>query len=274
MSVAAEKIYYETGGRVRQNQLALTLNRRFGARISLTTGYTLGKVESDTDGAATFPANSYDLTGEMGRAANDVRHHFTLTGSIRAPWGVSVNPFVVATSGRPFNITTGRDTNGDTLFTERPAFASDLTKPGRIVTRYGAFDPNPAPGQELIPRNYGDGPGFFLVNLRLSRSFNFGPLSDLVRRRAAAPASSSPPPGVTKSPTQSAAAGGRSETPYSLTFSVQAQNLFNHTNAGTPVGNLRSTLFGQSNTLARLYGFGDRPSAGNRRFEAQVTLRF
>ena len=38
--------------------------------------------------------------------------------------------FMIANSGTPFNITTGRDTNGDTFFSERPAFATDLTKPG------------------------------------------------------------------------------------------------------------------------------------------------
>ena len=38
----------------------------------------------------------------------------------------------MATSGRPFNITVGRDLNGDTLFTDRPAFASDLSR-GSVV---------------------------------------------------------------------------------------------------------------------------------------------
>ena len=46
-----------------------------------------------------------------------------MTGNFRAPWGISLNPFVIVQSGRPFNITLGRDINGDTLNTERPAFA-------------------------------------------------------------------------------------------------------------------------------------------------------
>ena len=68
---------------------------------------------------------------------------------------------MIVRSGQPFNITTGRDNNGDTVFTDRPAFATDLAKPGVVVTRFGAFDPNPAPGQAIIPRNYGEGPGLF-----------------------------------------------------------------------------------------------------------------
>jgi len=61
-----------------------------------------------------------------------------------------VNTFIIANSGPPFNIITGHDTNGDTFFTERPAFATDLNKPGVIVTPLGAFDPNPSPGQTII----------------------------------------------------------------------------------------------------------------------------
>src|SRR2546421_1804587 len=77
-------------------------------------------------------------------------------------------------SGNPFNITIGRDINGDTLFTERPAFATDLSKPGVVVTRFGAFDPNPVAGEQIIPRNYGQGPGSIISNLRVSKTFGFG----------------------------------------------------------------------------------------------------
>src|SRR6185436_5619863 len=63
----------------------------------------------------------------------------------------------------------------DTLFTERPALATDLSKPGVIVTSYGAFDPNPLPGQVIIPRNYASGPSFFSINLRISKAIGFGP---------------------------------------------------------------------------------------------------
>ena len=37
--------------------------------------------------------------------------------------------FIGASSGVPFNITLGRDLNGDSLFTDRPAFASLFLKP-------------------------------------------------------------------------------------------------------------------------------------------------
>ena len=42
---------------------------------------------------------------------------------------LNFNPFVIYSTGRPFNIITGRDTNGDGVFTERPAFATAQTDP-------------------------------------------------------------------------------------------------------------------------------------------------
>src|SRR5207247_1147525 len=120
------------------------------------------------------PANSYDLSSEYGRSSQDVRHRFVITGNFRLPWEVSLSPFVIVASGRPFNITTGRDLNGDTLFNDRPAFATDPTKLGVVVTRWGVFDPNPTTSEQIIPRNFGTGPGSLTTNLRLSRTFGFG----------------------------------------------------------------------------------------------------
>src|SRR5438874_12122049 len=81
---------------------------------------------------------------------------------------------IVVSSGSPFNISIGVALNDDTLCTEPPAFASDLTKSGVVVTKFGAFHPNPTAGEVIIPRNYGQGPGALISNLRISRTFGFG----------------------------------------------------------------------------------------------------
>jgi hypothetical protein len=78
---------------------------------------------------------------------------------------VSLSPFIVVSSGAPFNITIGRDLNGDGRFNDRPAWATDLTRPSVVITKYGAFDTDPLPGQTIIPRNLGNGPGNFTVNM-------------------------------------------------------------------------------------------------------------
>src|SRR4029078_5301103 len=133
-----------------------------------------GKANSDTDGSGTFAANPYDFSSEYGRTSNDVRHRFTLFGTFRAPWAISLSPTLTVASGQPFNITIGRDLNGDVLFTDRPSLATDLNKPGVIVTQFGTFDMNPATGAVIIPRNYGQGPGSIISNLRISKTFGFG----------------------------------------------------------------------------------------------------
>ncbi|HYO62982.1 MAG TPA: carboxypeptidase regulatory-like domain-containing protein, partial [Pyrinomonadaceae bacterium] len=166
---------YESSGRFNQSQLIVSANTRFSRAFSIFSSYTLNRARSDTDGPNSFPANQFDLSGEYGRSSQDIRHRFFLGGSINAlPWGIRLSPFVQASSGRPFNITTGRDLNGDTLFNERPAFATDLSRPSVVVTEFGAFDTSPIAGQEIIPRNFGTGPNFFTVNLRVGKTFGFG----------------------------------------------------------------------------------------------------
>ena len=46
--------------------------------------------------------------------------------------------------------------------------------PNIVCTPFGNFNRNPAPGEALIPRNYGQGPGFFSVNMRVSKTWSFG----------------------------------------------------------------------------------------------------
>jgi hypothetical protein len=80
-----------------------------------------------------------------------------LGGSMLGPFGTTLSPFPVARSGAPFNITTRHDNNGDTVFTDRPAFATSPNQPGVEVTPFGVFNPNPASGSAFIPHNYGRG---------------------------------------------------------------------------------------------------------------------
>ena len=299
---------YESSGRFDQNQFIVTLGSRFNKNISFNANYTFSKSNSDSDGAGTFPANSYNLSGEYGRASNDIRHRFSLFGNIRAPWGISLNPFVIVSSGAPFNITIGRDLNGDSLFTERPAFASDLTKPGVIVTRFGTFDPNPVVGAQIIPRNYGYGPASVTANLRVSKTWSFGPEKQSSAARTQTGGRSPGEGGGMRGGMGGAGAGGPrggggggdrggagggggrggggggrgaggSEAKrYSLNFSVNFQNILNHANLGRPVGNLSSSLFGFSTSSAGGFGGGGGRGGGtppyNRLIDAQIRFSF
>lgn len=246
---------YESSGRFDQQQLIFNLNNRFSRRITFSTNYIFSRSKSDTDNLGNFPINQYDTSGEYSRSNQDIPHRLTFFGTINTFYGIRLNPNLIINSGRPFNITVGRDINRDSLFTERPAFAdAQTTETDLRITPYGDFDINPKNGQTIIPRNYGTGAAFSVVNLRVSREFGFGRIA-------------------------AAAQNARSKTPqpektrYKLNLSVNFQNLLNNTNESLPIGNLSSPLFGFSNSGAGRYG-GGANSAGNRRIEFQLRFNF
>ncbi|HEX8194760.1 MAG TPA: TonB-dependent receptor [Pyrinomonadaceae bacterium] len=274
---------YESTGRFNQQQLIVSLNNRFSRLFSISANYVLNRAKSDTDGLNTFPANQYDLSGEYGRSSQDVRHRLTLFGSINAlPWGIRLSPFVIINSGRPFNITLGRDINGDTLFTERPAVADAQTAAADLrQTPFGDFDINPKPGQSIIPRNFGTGPSFFTTNLRISKTFGFG--GEVANQgtqggRGGRGRGGRRGGGGGRRGGGGAAAGDEgTRSRYNLTVSANIQNLFNNTNEGVPVGNLNSPFFGKSLSSAGGFGRGGgggAQTAGNRRIDLQLRFSF
>jgi hypothetical protein len=294
---------YESSGRFDQNQLIFTFGGPLNRNVSFSTNYTFSKTNSDSDGG--FPANPYDFSGEYGRAGNDVRHRFMLFGTFRTRWGISLSPLVVVASGLPFNITIGRDLNGDTLFAERPAFATDLTKPGVIVTKFGAFDPNPAPGAQIIPRNYGNGPGSIIANMRVSKTWGFGGerqntnaqgqgsrggaggdraggLGGIGGARGGGARGGEAGGGGRGGGGGGGFGGGGGDTAkrYNLTFSMNFQNVLNHANLGKPNGNLSSPFFGISTTSGGNFGgFGGGRGGGstppyNRLIDASIRFTF
>lgn len=268
----------QSSGRFVSDSLNVNLNgntKRFNFGIS----YSFGKSRSTDGGTSGSSFNPYDFSNEWGRAGFDARHFLWASAGYQARHGFSLNAFLVANTGRPFNIITGRDTNGDTFFSERPAFATDLSKPGVIVTPVGAFDPNPALGQQIIPRNLGQGPGFASLNIGASKTVKFGP--------AIAP--KSPPPAgagnvVTTSGnvvTTTATAPKKPEKPvvqrpYQLSFSIFASNALNHANKGNPVGNMASPSFLKSTTTSNtsFFGPGGGGSGGNRQLTLRVRFSF
>jgi hypothetical protein len=163
---------YESTGRSAQHELVVGVRSSLKG-VNLAGNYTVARARSDTDGASTTPADSSQLAAEYGAAAVDQRHAASLSISRSLPGGVYASVALTLSSGRPFNITTGRDNNGDSLFTDRPAFAK-AGDAGAIVTRYGVFDPDPAPGAQIVPRNFGRSSGLARTDLYLSKSMNAG----------------------------------------------------------------------------------------------------
>jgi carboxypeptidase family protein/TonB-dependent receptor-like protein len=302
---------YETSGTQSMKQLNIGVTKQFRPGFSLTANYTIGKAQSNADFGA-FPMNQYDLTGEYGRTSFDSRHRLFLIGSMVIPkLNLSLNPMVIANTGRPFNIITGADDNLDGIINDRPAFADAQTTAADLVqTRFGNFDIRPKPGQTIIPRNYAEGPGFVSVNLRIGRSFSFGDLPGAAERRRVAKeqeqqqkqqsgnrggdrasnnrgggstGGGAPRGGAPQVTTglgggmmvMMGAPGGAEGKRYTMNFSLNFINLLNHTNLGNPVGNLRSDNFGESLFPLSGFGFGGgNPNAGNRRVQASVRFSF
>jgi outer membrane receptor protein involved in Fe transport len=140
--------FIESAGRVEGNSLEIQLRGDLGKRVNGMAQYVFGRTLTDTGGVNWYPANSFAPAGEWGRADTDRRHQFNLLGTIPlhrwAKFGVSA----ALLSGIPFNVTTGRDENGDGMALDRPAGVS---------------------------RNRGKGPGTALLDLRWYREFQFRP---------------------------------------------------------------------------------------------------
>ena len=168
----APVLQFESTGRSLQHQLMLGLRENI-ADLTMYANYTFGKKYSDTDGPYTLAANSHDLSTEYGWAADDVRHQFVAGATVEVSGGILINPSIVISSGRPFNITTGFDNNNDTVFTDRPAFAKPEDA-GAIATRFGLLNPNPQPGDTIIPRNFGREPRQVTVDLSVSKAITRG----------------------------------------------------------------------------------------------------
>jgi len=162
--------------------------------------------------------------------------------------------FLRIQSGTPFNITVGQDLNGDSIFNDRPAFATDLSRPSVVATRYGTFDTNPTTGQTIIPINYGTGPALFMVTFNLNKSIEFGPIAK--------------PPAGTPAPKLVAGQKPHVDRRFSLDVGIEAQNIFNQVNAAPPIGTLNSPLFGKSIALA------NQSASANRIIEFSTFLRF
>ena len=237
-------------------------------------------------------------------------------GTYNSPWWkLAFNPFIVINSGPPFNITTGQDLNLDRQYNERPTFAQLNAYCTANASRCTSFDYS-STSTNFIPRNYGNSPGSVSVNMRVSRAFSWGG----ERRSAASSQRGGTNTSASNKKGGGEAGGGRGGPSigsnvrvgggpsggggevrgpggpggmggsggggggagkYTLTVSLNAQNLFNHVNLGTPVGNLTSPNFGQSLGLAGSFGgfgpgggFGGGTGAGNRKIYASLRLTF
>jgi hypothetical protein len=252
-----QNIYqFSSDGTVKNQILFANLNVRPSKRVSIFAfGFYAPHQKTDTTGATSFPTNQYDPSVDFGRVPSPSAQLFT-GATLQLPFGLSGGPFFTFQTGAPFNITTGTDLNGDTIYNDRPAFATNPTASSVIYkTRFGTFDANPQPGEKTIPINYGDGPRYFFLAANLHKEFKFGPRPAAPAPPSGAPAGKDPAP--------------RPDRPFTLSFAIEADNVLNHNNPGPPVGVLSSPYFGQSISLNSPLSLGGMSTSANR----TITLR-
>jgi hypothetical protein len=239
----------DSDARLTERRLAVNVSHQAGSKLNWTAKYVMGRSFSDSDGPNSI---TYDPRFDYGRSSKDVHHSLTVTGAFALPFRVQLSPFVVASSGRPFDIYLAEKAPGGVALPVRPAWAVAPGGHNALATQFGVFDLNPPPGQPVIPRNLGSGPAFLSVNLKLAKSFALARAAEGAQMQEAT--------------AQKQAAR--------VTLSVQAVNLLNRVNPGPLTGDLRSPQFGQATTLADGFNFGGRTPVANRRLELQVRVQF
>ena len=212
-----------------------------------------------------------------------MRNRAFIYGSVTLPYHISLSPFLVASSGTPYNITVGSDLNHDSIFNDRPAFASgtsgncsdvnSFTRPasgsddGSDQLLHGEGFVHDEPARRVRPSGLGEptgqraqggqqGGGWSGWSWRTwRRSWWSG------RWRRAWRSGGGPGGG-------GASTGKR----YNLTFSAQFQNLFSTDNFGAPGSVLNSPQnFGKYTQLA---GQFYTSNAALRRILLQMSFNF
>ncbi len=163
--------------------------------------------------------NQYDWRSEWSRSSFDSRHRVVSNLNLRFPKDISLSFLMIANSGRPYTLTTGRDENGDQTTNDRPAG---------------------------IGRNSLAGPSSYNVNA------NFTKLFPLRKENAQKSASTVPVPGAPQifvggpGGAIGIPQGPGSTTPGpKLQFTVSANNLLNNAQFRGYSGVLTSPLFGR-----------------------------
>lgn len=165
---------YDTNGKMWYDGLLVRLEKRMSRHYQFSLAYTLSKTEDDTwpefitqgGGPQAWynPGAERALSATSGlNADDDERHHVTLSGLVKLPFGFDLSGVIQANSRRRFNITTGRDNNGDGVLADRPNLVN------------GAYvDPGTGPSvQGSLGKNAGIGPNYFAIDARLAKAIKF-----------------------------------------------------------------------------------------------------
>jgi hypothetical protein len=176
----------------------LSLTHRLSSNFQMNANYTDSYCLSDYDFGAALAGSTnsqlFNRHADWGPCISDTRHNFNLSGVLFSKFNTGndwvkriVNnwelaPAFSARSGQPLNITTGKDNSLTGLGNDRPVqvlsnyHATNSTCSSQTICvqwlNPSAFSPNPLGTYGDVGRNAVRGPGFFNIDVSLSRSFH------------------------------------------------------------------------------------------------------
>lgn len=207
-------LQYENSGHTQGTMLIFSLQQNSYRRFNFNFNYLhMNRVKSDGGLGAAIPQSSYSGKGENSRIDWYAPNIVSLFGTVFLPGKLQLSEQFHARSGRPYNITTGTDNNGDGSFNDRPAYAAaSASGAGVYLTRFGLLTTNTVNGD--VPRNLGTMPAVAYLDLNLSRTFQLNPKDK--------------------------------DHPRTLAFNARSANVLNHTNVTAVNTILSSSTIGQA----------------------------
>jgi hypothetical protein len=217
----------QSTGKRAMDRLTVAVNARYiPRRIMGMVMYQLASARNFADSPAMLPSDSTNPDADWGPSAQDVRHRIFFNFNAPIGRGMRMGLGVQGSSALPYNITTGLDTNGDSVFNDR------------------------APG---VTRNAGRGAAQWTSNMRINKSIGLGGVRQGPPNMPLPPP---PPPGGALNQRVGGGPGGPggdgpqmvvmegTNSRYRLDLFLNVQNLFNRTNYNAFVGNMLSPFFG------------------------------
>jgi hypothetical protein len=139
---------YETEGNSWYSAMLVSVERRGSRGPTFGVSYTLAKTLRDVEGFLFVAQDQLNPAADKGLASNHRRHQLVTHMTWRVPGGIQLAGMLQARSGTPWNVTTGRDSNGDTTVNDRPDLAdpygdraigtpTSTTSPGAWATSRG-----------------------------------------------------------------------------------------------------------------------------------------
>jgi hypothetical protein len=196
---------YQMYGHSRGTYDWVTLDQHSFKRFTLHLYYAYLSFKEDEQ----TPQSSYREQGEAGRPWWMTRGGPTIEGSVILPFKIELDSQFSTRPGRPYNITTGTDANGDGSFNDRAAFAS-APGPGVYSTRFGLLTSDTINGD--VPYNLGTMPRTVHLDANLSRTIALNPRDK--------------------------------DHPRTVTLNARSANLLNHTNVTAVNSVLSSSALG------------------------------